>query len=264
MAPETVRYGAAPEQFVRVWRPATTRGGAAPPVAVCIHGGYWRQKYSIDGALFETVAPDLAKRGFVAVDVEYRREGGWPRPNRDVLAALKLAGGLGDKSRIVVVGHSAGGQLALWVGDAAAKLREVEDPQFPVPQLVCAVAPVADLHLGFRLRISDDGQAIPAYMGGSPQERPIRYLAASPRALLPLRTRTLVTVGDADDQVPQSVPLSFVDAARKAGAGNDLLKVLRFPGADHFVLVNAGTKEWKRTARELEEAVGLAGAPAKL
>eukprot|EP01062_Namystynia_karyoxenos_P028628 TRINITY_DN2166_c0_g1_i2.p1 TRINITY_DN2166_c0_g1~~TRINITY_DN2166_c0_g1_i2.p1 ORF type:complete len:305 (+),score=96.22 TRINITY_DN2166_c0_g1_i2:73-915(+) len=263
-----LRYGKGPSQFARVWAAEGVAAGSPAPVALLIHGGYWRQKYTIDNCLFDTIAPDLSRRGFIAVDVEYRRcgepGGGWPGTNDDVLAALRALPGLAapggavcDLSRIVVLGHSAGGCLALWLADAAARLR-AQDPRCPVPCLVCAAAPVADLHLGHELRISDDGKAVEAYMQGSPGERPSCYLAASPRALLPLRVPCIVTVGDADDQVPPRFSTEFAAAAAAAG-GPHQCRLMAFPGADHFSVVSAGSDHWRQTVAAVAEVVQRRG-----
>eukprot|EP01065_Artemidia_motanka_P031139 TRINITY_DN37365_c0_g1_i1.p1 TRINITY_DN37365_c0_g1~~TRINITY_DN37365_c0_g1_i1.p1 ORF type:complete len:264 (+),score=74.18 TRINITY_DN37365_c0_g1_i1:58-849(+) len=256
--PTVHKYGPSESQFVRVWEPARKPAGGSP-VALCIHGGYWRKKYTIDNALFDTVAPDLAARGFVAVDVEYRRcgeaGGGWPGTNNDVLAALAMVPGLQgcDAARVVVVGHSAGGCLALWLADAAARRRTI-DPSFPVPCVACAVAPVADLHLGHKWKISDDGKAVSSYMQGTPEDKAAEYLSASPRALLPLRTPALITIGTRDDQVPPELVTEYASAARAAGGPHEC-RVVEFPGADHFCVVEASAKEWKQTAAELEARV---------
>jgi acetyl esterase/lipase len=93
-------------------------------VAVVLHGGYWQAKY---GKLTtRPLSVDLTRRGWAAWNVEYRRlgrgqGGGWPQTFDDVARAIDLLADLGDPrldlGRVAAVGHSAGGQLALWAGN---------------------------------------------------------------------------------------------------------------------------------------------------
>ena len=104
-----MRYGHHPEQVVDL------EGAGDGPVVALIHGGCWRARY--DRTLQAAVAADLRARGYRTANVEYRRldAGGiWPEPLEDVLAAIASA------KAEVVVGHSAGGHLALL---AAAQLK---------------------------------------------------------------------------------------------------------------------------------------------
>ncbi|MDP9386193.1 MAG: alpha/beta hydrolase, partial [Actinomycetota bacterium] len=91
-------------------------GGAPPPVAVVIHGGFWKARY--DRTLMHAVCADLAARGWAAWNLEYRRlgrlnGGGWPATLDDVAAGIDALAGIEglDRSRVVAIGHSAGGQL---------------------------------------------------------------------------------------------------------------------------------------------------------
>ena len=134
-APETISYGDHASQYYRVHRPSVPEPWWA---VLIIHGGFWREKYNISNAAIETIAPALARRGFCAVEVEYRRvgnEGGWPESCDDVDAALKHCiehvAGLSER-RIVLLGHSAGGHAALMCAANAQT----------APRLVVAIAPV--------------------------------------------------------------------------------------------------------------------------
>jgi len=89
-ASDRMAYGPHPEQYINVYRPAAA--GARPVLAILVHGGFWKAKYSVDNALTREVARALAGIGWHVADIEYRRVGhtggGWPGSNADVLAAL--------------------------------------------------------------------------------------------------------------------------------------------------------------------------------
>ena len=69
-------YGPHPDQFLELTLPA---GTGPAPVAVVLHGGFWRATHGVE--LARPLAADLAATGLAAVAVEYRRVGsggGWP------------------------------------------------------------------------------------------------------------------------------------------------------------------------------------------
>lgn len=140
------------------------------PVCVLIHGGYWKQKYTADNTNITGLVPGLAARGFAVWELEYRRRddegGGWPGSNDDCLCGFELLKRVSHENRlpldltcVTVIGHSAGGTMALWVG-AKAKI--------VVPRLVVSVAGVADLFEAYRAKLSDEGDAIEKYMHCTP------------------------------------------------------------------------------------------------
>ena len=163
---------------------------------VIVHGGFWKQKYNVDNAAIETLAPWLAQQGVVCVEVEYRRlddGGGWPCTPQDVLAAFEhviakaKADARGwrriDIENVILVGHSAGGHAALYAAHHATHK----------PAAVVAIAAVADLVAAHDLKLSDEGDAVALFMGGSPNELAAAYAEASPRAsMLPLATPALL------------------------------------------------------------------------
>lgn len=177
MPPFRVRipYGPHPEQYAELTpgTPAAAAGSRAG-VVVIIHGGYWRSKYSAE--LGRPGAADLAARGFTCWNLEYRRAGnggGWPETFRDISAgidALEPASreyGL-DLSRVTVLGHSAGGQLAAW---AAAR----PDPAVRVTGVV-SQAGVLNLAEALALNLSDG--AVCNFLGSTPTR--IRSGTAAP------------------------------------------------------------------------------------
>ena len=235
--PEGVRrevepYGPGAQQLVEWWVPP----GAGRPrrTVVLVHGGFWRAGF--DRSLEHDVAADLVARGLLVANVDYRSsDAGWPAPLADVAAAhdLLAAGRFAsrvDPDDVAVVGHSAGGHLALWL---AARHRLPAGavgarPAGPRPGLVVAQAPVAALRTAARERLG--GGAVQALLGGSPDEVPDRYALADPTALLPSGVRTVCVHGEADDVVPPSQSREYVAAAT---AARDDARLVLFPGG-HF------------------------------
>jgi acetyl esterase/lipase len=231
--PERHRYGPRRPQRADLYVP----DGPGPyPVAVTLHGGYWRAKYS--KRLMKAVCADLARRGVAAWNVEFRRlgrgqGGGWPATFDDVGAAIDHLAELDDDrldlGSVTAVGHSAGGQLALW---AAAR----QDPRVPVRRVV-AMAAVCDLAAARE----------PAWelLGGTPEEVPDRYAAADPMQLLPLGVPTLLVHGVEDETVPVARSRRYAEAAAAAGDEAELIEPA--PGG-HRVHIDPRSEAWRAAA----------------
>lgn len=242
MPPERHRYGGLRSQFAELHRPPAAAG--APPVAVVLHGGFWKARYG--RRLMTAVCEDLAARGWAAWNVEYRRlgplsGGGWPATLDDVGAAIDaLADVPGvDPGRVTAIGHSAGGHLAAW---AATR----ERPRIPVTGVV-AQAGVVDLRLASSLRLSDG--VVHRFLGGEPADVPERYAAASPAERLPLGVPVLLTHGGRDDTVPAQMSERFAAAAREAG-DDAQLRVL--PEEDHYGHIDPRNALWEEVVRWLK------------
>ncbi|MCI4063334.1 prolyl oligopeptidase family serine peptidase [Micromonospora sp. R77] len=233
----TVAYGDRPDQLADLRRPAGS--GPARPLVIVVHGGFWRAEY--DRSHTGPMAAALAALGHPVAQVEYRRTGqpggGWPGTLTDVLAGVAALPGLAAAAlpgRVsaappILVGHSAGGHLALY---AAAQAPATVGG-------VLALAPVADLAEAYRLDL--DGGAVAALLGGGPAEVPDRYAATDPSALVPIRVRTVVVHGTLDRQVPIAMSRSWVAAARAAGSQATLVEL---PESEHFGLIAPGSSAW--------------------
>jgi len=182
------------------------------PVAVLIHGGFWRDRYDL--TLMDALAEDLASRGWAAWNIEYRRlggvsGGGWPTTFGDVAAAIDHLAEIRtdfplDLARVVAIGHSAGGHLATWAA-ARHRLPEGSPGGYPRVRVTAAVsqAGVVDLELAWDLRLSDG--VVADFLGGTPEQHPIRYRIASPSRGEPL---IAADVGGTHARVASIVPVS--------------------------------------------------------
>jgi acetyl esterase/lipase len=243
-------YGSDESQYGELYLPVTGSGVARRPgTVVVIHGGFWRARYAADWGA--PLAADLAARGWVAWNLEYRRVGnggGWPATLADVaagidlladLSALPEVGGL-DLDRVVAIGHSAGGQLATW---AAARPGLPRDAPGSAPRVrvtgVIAQAAVLDLIRGAADGLS--GTAVPDFLGGLPEQVGERYRLASPSAHLPLAVPVRCLHARDDDTVPFSQSVDYVRAARAAGDDAGLVEV----DGGHFGVVDPATPAWQ-------------------
>ncbi|WP_211339945.1 alpha/beta hydrolase family protein [Solirubrobacter pauli] len=192
-------------------------------MAVLIHGGFWKAQYGLD--LMEPLAHDLAARGWTAWNVEYRRignGGGVPETLDDVSAAIDLLAELPvDRSRVVTIGHSAGGHLAAW---AATR----ESPRVAVTGVV-SQAGVLDLQRARELRLSNG--IVDVFLGDHPSD------LASPIERLPLGVPVLLTHGGRDDIVPPEISERFA-----AASGASLIVE---PDEDHFGHIDPDNPLWK-------------------
>jgi acetyl esterase/lipase len=230
--PSTHRYGDDPSQVADLHLP---RGAGPFPVAVVLHGGFWRDRY--DRTLMDEVCADLAAHGWAAWNLEYRRlgsGGGWPATFADVGAGidqLALTRAPIDIRRVVAIGHSAGGHLALWAATRA-------EPAVPVTAAVGQAA-VSDLAAAARLGLSAGVAA--ELLGGPPELVPDRYAAASPVERLPLGVPSLLVHGGRDDTVPVELSHGFQRAAVAAG---DECALVVHEHDGHFEHIDPSTPAW--------------------
>jgi pimeloyl-ACP methyl ester carboxylesterase len=217
MNPERVPYGADPSQFFELWHPERAASG----FTVFVHGGFWRAKYDLSHA--NPFCAALAKEGIVIASLEYRRVGqpgsGWPGTFEDVVAGVKAATTHLGRTP-VVVGHSAGGHLALRLSSE------------PVPlKAAVALAPVADLRLAHKLNLSNG--AVVEFLNGTPEEMPSRYdEACSSR---PSSIRRVLMHGTKDEDVPIEISRAFIEARQNDPERPGLVEL---PDAGHMDLID--------------------------
>ncbi|WP_448630529.1 alpha/beta hydrolase [Cellulomonas soli] len=186
----TLPYGTHPDQVTEVTVPDGTSGPV--PLVVLLHGGVWREPH--DRVHIRPLAAALTASGLLVASTEYRRvggAGGWPQTFEDVALAtdtvpdLIESAGLAqvDRGAVVLVGHSAGGHLALW-----AAVRHLTAPHAPghrsTPLPVAGVVPLAGVvALSSLQRTGPDADSVERLMGGDPLTVPDRYAAGDPTLL---------------------------------------------------------------------------------
>lgn len=234
-APEpdlTVLYAAHADGIIDIFVPPESAQRPTPLVIV-IHGGYWRARW--DRTHLRPFARALADRGIAVALPEFRRVGGggeWPAIGQDIEAALAhvrpliaaAAPGLIDPvSPYRLIGHSAGGHLAMWAGLRAGRTQ---------CEHIVALAPVSDLYEAARLKLSDN--AVAELLSGTPEQRPAAYAEADPATYLPGTVPITFIHGTADTDVP-------VTLSRRTAATHPSIRYIELPDADHFTLIDPRT-----------------------
>lgn len=233
-----IAYGKDPLQFGDLRVP---NGDGPHPVAIVIHGGFWRAAYNLEHIGHLCAA--LAQVGVATWSLEYRRignpGGGWPGTLADVEAGAKHLQVIAipyhlHLNRVIATGHSAGGHLALWLGSRKnIGLRGI-----------VSLAGVADLRRAWELKLSNT--VVADFLGGSPDDVPERYRAASPIELLPLGIPQKLLHGTKDTNVPYEISKNYVAAALAHG---DNAELITLEDADHFQLIDPRTKEFTRVQK---------------
>ncbi|HET9080338.1 MAG TPA: prolyl oligopeptidase family serine peptidase [Trebonia sp.] len=236
-APAICRYGADPAQFGELWLP----DGPALGTVVVIHGGFWRARYDL--SLGQPLAADLAARGYAAWNLEYRRAlagGGWPATFEDVAAGIDLLAALPvDTSRVVAVGHSAGGHLAAWAA-GRGNLPPGTPGAAPAVAVTGVVSQAGVLALADCARERVGDTAALDLMGGGPAELPEEYRLADPIAAVPVPAPVLCLHSRGDENVPYSYSERYVAAATAAGGTASLTEL----SGDHFTLIDPAAPDW--------------------
>jgi acetyl esterase/lipase len=223
---------------------ATAARRSLAPLVVFLHGGFWRTEW--DRVHARPLARALARAGFAVATPEYRRgPRSWAEMSTDVATAVSSAARLVDQNMpghidaeapVIVAGHSAGGQLALWAGGRAgpdAVLR------------IVALAPVTDLRFAAETGMGDD--AAPELLGGSPSEVPDAYAAADVVEVLHGGVPVTIIQGEADAQVP--VAMNRGIAQRLGSSPGWSFRYVELPGVDHFALIDPLSDAWPTVLR---------------
>lgn len=240
---QRVAYGADPNQFLEVRLP---QGKGPHPALLDIHGGFWRAKYDLAhaGHLCEA----LRATGVATFNVEYRRVGnsggGWPGTFADVRAAYSFVRQESsrfhvDAKRLAVIGHSAGGQLALCLAAHEPSLLQT-----------ISLAGVVDLKKAFALHLSHD--AVLEFLGGKPSDVPEHYREADPMEFSIPHARQWILHGADDDTVPPEFSRDYAAQKRKAGEHVELVEVAH---TGHFDFIDPRSAAFQKVKSSVAAAL---------
>ncbi|MGA8541347.1 MAG: alpha/beta hydrolase [Terriglobales bacterium] len=229
-----VAYGADANQFLEVRLP---RVKGPHSILLNIHGGYWRAQYDLahTGHLCEA----LRVSGVATFNTEYRRVGnpggGWPGTFEDIRSAYRFIQQERfrfhlDLDKFVVMGHSAGGQLALCLAAHEMSIRRA-----------ISLAGVVDLKKGYALHLSHD--AVAEFLGGKPDAVPEHYREADPMELSIPHARQWLLHGNDDDTVPPELSRDYVTEKKKRAESAELLEI---PLAGHFDLIDPASQAFRQ------------------
>lgn len=231
---QKVAYGSDPNQFLEVRLPP---GKGPHSVLLNIHGGFWRAKYGLEHA--GHLCDALREVGVAVFNVEYRRVGndggGWPGTFADIRSAYGYVRQEYSRfhlnlKRLAVMGHSAGGQLALCLAAHESSLGQA-----------IALAGVVDLKKAFARHLSND--AVAEFLGGKPSDVPDHYREADPMELSITHARQWLLHGAEDDTVP---PAFSRDYAEQKKGREERVELVEIAHAGHYDLIDPRAEAFKK------------------
>jgi acetyl esterase/lipase len=254
-----IAYGPEPSQYVELFRPV---GGGPFPVAIIIHGGCFTKRFGGIEQL-RGMAGALSSQGIAVWSVEYRRldepGGGYPGTFADVNAAVDMLAASAsaqhlDLNRVVAVGHSVGGYLALWI---AARERlpagSVLNAPHPVHvKRVVSLGGTGDLRPQTTFGRTACGYALEAITGSPSEARPDVYADTTPAQLLPNGSRTVLINGQFDDYSAPREAEQYAEVVRRSG---DRIDTLVLPAASHYDEVAVSSPAWKLILPQIQQAL---------
>ncbi len=253
-ADQRIAYGSNEFQYGDLRLPKTA---GKHPVAIVIHGGCWMSQFGL--GYMGHISAALTEAGFATWNIEYRRVGnpggGWPGTYEDAAKATDYLREIADKysldlSRVIAVGHSAGGHLGLLLG--ARPNFKKDNPLYSANPLklqgVVSLAGITDLR---KTGTACDKEVI-QFTGGEAKDKAAIYDQASPIALIPLGVKQKIIQGEADTTIPPVMATEYLEAAKKKGDGN--VELIALKDADHFQIVDPKSAAW---AAVLEAAKSL-------
>jgi acetyl esterase/lipase len=236
-------YGTDPNQFGDIRIPKTK---GPFPVVMMIHGGYWRAKYDL--AHCGHLCAALTAKGIATWNIEYRRVGnpggGWPGTFEDIRNAFRYVAQMAkrydfDSTKVAVMGHSAGGQLALCLAAHESSLKRV-----------ISLAGVVNLQQAWEQHLSNN--AVVEFLGGKPSEVIEHYREGDPmQQKVDHATTQWLIHGAADDVVPSYFSRQYAELKKKNGEDVHYTEIST---AAHFDLIDPRSNAWpqvENTVRRL-------------
>lgn len=236
-----LRYADHPRGFAELRLPE----GTGPfPLAVIFHGGCWKAGIA-NQAYMAPLATRWQQQGIATLNVDYREVGdggGWPGSFEDWAAAARLVDQVAaahpiDRSRVTLVGHSAGALPAQWLAMAQGN----DGPLRAREPLAVRAAIVLDgpADVGAERAAFDalcEFSSVDSFMAGTPGEQAARYAAISPVGNPPALKELLFV---------QAVLPAAPDAVQAAiRARGTRLEIRANPGASHFEILTPGSEAY--------------------
>jgi acetyl esterase/lipase len=257
---ETISYGPDSLQVADLWLPA---GEGPHPVVLMVHGGCWQTGIA-DRRIMNWIADDLRRRGFAVWNIDYRgvdrTGGGYPGTFLDAAAAADALRANASRyrlelSRLVAIGHSAGGHLALWLAGrprlpAGSPLRSAD----PLPiRNVISLGGLPDLEEAMRPPGSGCGtEVIGQIAGAASAARPDPFADTSVPRLAPLGVAQVLINGRQDRIIPILYAEAYAAPMRAAG---DDVRVRMIDRTGHVELIAPETAAWAAAVEEIERAL---------
>ncbi len=255
----TISYGGSPEQKVDLWLP---NAPGRHRTVVMVHGGCWQTEIA-DRSLMNWIADDLRGRGYAVWNIDYRgvdrAGGGYPGTFADAGAATDALRGVAaryqlDLNRVVAVGHSAGGHLALWLaGRASLPQASVLRTAHPLPIAhVISLGGLPDLEATAASPDNGCGTDVIARLTGaaSPDHADVFADTSVPR-LLPLGVGQDLVNGEDDRIIPMRLGTGYTAKARASG---DRVTLHRIPATGHVELIAPESAAWARAVQLIDAA----------
>jgi acetyl esterase/lipase len=240
-----IAYGNDPNQFGEIRLPKSKE---PVPLVMNIHGGFWRAKYDLSHAGHLCAA--LTAKGLATWNVEYRRVGnpggGWPGTFEDIRNAYRFVLQLAKRynlnpAKVLVVGHSAGGELALCLAAHEVSLTRV-----------ISLAGVVDLQQAWDLHLGND--AVVDFLGGKPSELHDHYREADPMQLnIPHATIQWLIHGAVDNVVPSYLSRNYTEQKKRRGEDVHYLEIST---AGHYDLIDSRSKVWPKVENTVLHELG--------
>lgn len=246
----TFNYGNAPQEFADLRMP----NGQGPfPVVILIHGGCWVSTFANLSIMAPLASAITEQLGVATLNIEYRAidqtGGGWPGTFNDVSTAINYLSSIAstynlDLTNVIVLGHSAGGHLALWSG--ASSNIDPSSPiyiplNYPIKGIVDLAGPGSLESFYPYQDIMCKQPVLTEFLGGSPEEQPVKYHQASPIDLLPFKIQQVLIAGADDPNFPSAFGIQYQAAGRQAG---DNVNYIEVDNASHFEPLSPYSDVW--------------------
>lgn len=235
------------QNWADLYLPAGAHAFNSIPLVVLIHGGGWQS--TMGAGVFAGLARELSSRGMAVYNIEYRRlgsGGGWPTTFDDVARAMDYVAEMALQypqlaiDDALVVGHSAGAQLAVWAS-TRQDLRGDEvgsQPRFRPTRVISLAGP---LDMVYAANHGDN--RIVAVLGGRPAEVPQRYASVDPIQNLDPSVPVLAIHGTLDTVVSPANSQRYVAALKKRGGRAG---VVLLPGENHTSIMSTRSPSFRR------------------